>query len=61
MTEIMGPMEGRFSGISTVGLSGAYASLTFSLLIVVLNIHVAYLSCSWYTHMNNLEVAAMLM
>ena len=40
--------------------SGACTSLTFSLLNVILNKHVTYLSCSCYTHMNNLEMLAML-
>ena len=50
----------ELSGVSTVGPSGACAPLTFSLLNVILNKHVAYLSCSCYTHMNNLEVVVTL-
>ena len=39
-------MEIQIGGVSTVGPSGACAPLTFSLLNVILNKLVAYLSCS---------------
>ena len=45
-----------YSGISTVQPSEVCAPLTFSLLNVILNKRVAYLSCSCCTYMNNLEV-----
>ena len=44
------------SGVSAVGPSGACAPLTFSLLNVISNKQVAYLSCSCYVRINNLEV-----
>ena len=50
------------SGVSTVGHSGGCAPLTFSLYIlnVISNKHVAYLSCSCYMYINNLEVVVTL-
>ena len=48
------------NGISTVGPSGTCAPLTFSLLNLIVNKHIAYLTCSCYTHMNNLELVATL-
>ena len=42
------------SSISTVETSEVCAPPPFSLLNVILNKHLAYLSCSCYTHMNNL-------
>ena len=49
-----------FSGVSTVGPSGACALLTFSLFNVISNKQIGYFYCSYYTHMNNLEVVIML-
>ena len=46
--------------VSTVGPSGACAPLTFSLLNVILNNHIAYLFCSCYKCMHSLEVVATL-
>ena len=46
-------MVEQISGVSTVGPSGARAPLTFSLVNVI---HVAYLTCGCYTHMNNFEM-----
>ena len=42
------------------GLVGHVPQLTFSLFNVILNKHVAYLSCSYYTLTHNLEVVAAL-
>ena len=48
------------SGVLTVEPSGACAPLTFSLLNVILNKRIAYLSCSCYKYMNNFEVVVTL-